>query len=169
MAADEANIERLNALEASGYLPVINGRRVRRVITQPLRRAFRCSGPFSGRFGEHPHAYSQGNNSSCSVSVEFPKVFRNSGPEFLPFEVRFRTKKYAVSYFFELKGIRTRNGILSTLRSSVSSWAAVRRHVMRNAKPPPQSSGSSSTSLPVKRAVIEFWSVFFSLNNPWKA
>ena len=27
----------------------------------------------------------------------------------------------------------------------------------------------SSTSFRVKRAVIEFWSVFFSLNNPWNA
>jgi hypothetical protein len=27
----------------------------------------------------------------------------------------------------------------------------------------------SSTNLRVKRAVIEFWSVFFSLNNPWNA
>ena len=35
-----------------------------RVITQPLRRAVRWSGPFSGlRFGEHPRACSQGNNS----------------------------------------------------------------------------------------------------------
>jgi hypothetical protein len=40
---------------------------------------------------------------------------------------------------------------------------------MRNAEPPAQSSWSSSTSLRVKRAVIEFWSVFFSLNNPWNA
>ena len=53
------------------------------------------------------------------------------------------------------------NGCPYRDRSSVSSWAGVRRRAMRNAKPPPQSSGSSSTSLRVKRAVIEFWSVFF--------
>jgi hypothetical protein len=40
--------------------------------------------------------------------------------------------------------------------------------VLRNGKPAPQSSGSSTTSLRAKRAVIELWSVFFSLNNPWK-
>jgi len=53
------------------------------------------------------------------------------------------------------------NGILRTLRSSVSSWAAVRGHVMRNAKPPAQNSGLRNTSFPVKRAVIEFWSFLF--------
>jgi hypothetical protein len=38
-----------------------------------------------------------------------------------------------------------------------------------NAQPPSQNSWFSGTSLRVKRAVLEFWSVFFSLNNPWKA
>src|SRR5260370_29748114 len=42
-------------------------------------------------------------------------------------------------------------------RSAVSSWNRVRRHLVRNAEPPAQSSWSSSTGLPVKRAVIEFW------------
>jgi hypothetical protein len=58
-------------------------------------------------------------------------------------------------------GVSSGNGNLRTLRSAVSSWNSVRRHVMRNAEPLAQSSGSPSISFPVKRAVIEFWSVFF--------
>jgi hypothetical protein len=67
---------------------------------------------------------------------------------------------YGNSYF-EGKGVSSGNGILRTLRSAVSSWNRVRRYLMRNAKPPAQSSWPSSTGLPVKRAVIEFWSVLF--------
>src|SRR5271165_1779519 len=42
-------------------------------------------------------------------------------------------------------GVHARNGNLSTVRSSVSSWTGVQRHVMRNAENPPQSRGSSTT------------------------
>jgi hypothetical protein len=62
-----------------------------------------------------------------------------------------------------VSGVRTRNGNLSTVRSSVSSWIGVRMHVMRNAKPPQQSSGSLGASFPVKRAAIEFWSVLWPI------
>src|SRR3981081_629561 len=59
-----------------------------------------------------------------------------------------------------LRGIRSRNGNLSTVRSSllVDRRANALR---RNAQPPSQSSWSSITGFAVKRAVIEFWSVFF--------
>jgi DNA-directed RNA polymerase specialized sigma24 family protein len=57
-------------------------------------------------------------------------------------------------------GVRTRNGNLSTVRSSLLvDWSA--NALRRNAQPPSQSSWSSSTRFAVKRAVIEFWSVFF--------
>ncbi len=60
------------------------------------------------------------------------------------------------------------NGCPYRDRSSVSS-GAVRGRVMRNAGLPQKKQLVSSTSLHAKRAVIEFWSVFFSSNNPWKA
>jgi hypothetical protein len=69
----------------------------------------------------------------------------------------------------KLKGVSSGNGNLRTLRGAVSSWKRVRCHVMRNAGPPSQSSWSSKTGFAVKRAVIEFWSVFFQSNDPWKA
>jgi hypothetical protein len=39
-------------------------------------------------------------------------------------------------------GVSSGNGILRTLRSAVSSWNRTRRHLMRNAEPLAQSSGS---------------------------
>jgi len=60
----------------------------------------------------------------------------------------------------DLNGVRTRNGNLSTVSSSLLvDWSA--NALRRNAEPPSQSSWSSSTRFAVKRAVIEFWSVFF--------
>jgi hypothetical protein len=57
-------------------------------------------------------------------------------------------------------GVRTRNGNLSTVRSALLvDWSA--NALRRNAQPPSQSSWSSNTGFAVKRAVIEFWSVFF--------
>src|SRR5258708_40247489 len=59
-----------------------------------------------------------------------------------------------------LYGVRTRNGNLSTVRSFLLvDWSA--NPLSRNAQPPSQSSWSSSTRFAVKRAEIEFWSVFF--------
>jgi hypothetical protein len=56
--------------------------------------------------------------------------------------------------------VRTRNGNLSTVRSSLLvDWSA--NAVRRNAQPPSQSSWSSNARHAVKRAVIEFWSVLF--------
>ena len=46
-------------------------------------------------------------------------------------------------------------------------WCA--NALRRNAQPPSRSSWSSSTRFAVKRAVIEFWSILFSSNDPWKA
>jgi len=65
--------------------------------------------------------------------------------------------------------VRTRNGNSSTVRSFVPSWKGVRKHVMRNAKPPPQNSGLPAPVFPVKRAVIDFWCVLFWSNHPQKA
>jgi len=45
-------------------------------------------------------------------------------------------------------------------------WSA--NALRRNAQPPSQSSWSSSIRFAVKRAVSEFWSVFFYSNDPWK-
>jgi len=60
------------------------------------------------------------------------------------------------------------NGCPYRDRSSLLvDWSA--NDLKRNAQPPSKSSWSYSTRFAVKRAVIEFWSVFFSLNNPWKA
>jgi hypothetical protein len=57
-------------------------------------------------------------------------------------------------------GVRTRNGNLSTVRSALLvDWSA--NALRRNAQAPSQSSWSSSIRFAVKRAVIEFWSVFF--------
>ena len=57
-------------------------------------------------------------------------------------------------------GVRTRNGNLSTVKSSLLvDWSA--NALRRNAQPPSQSSWFSITRFAVKRAVIEFWSVFF--------
>ncbi|MEY2608451.1 MAG: hypothetical protein QOH31_6305 [Verrucomicrobiota bacterium] len=62
--------------------------------------------------------------------------------------------------FGDQTGVRTRNGNLSTVRSALLvDWSA--NPLSRNAQPPSQSSWSSSTRFAVKRAVIEFWSVFF--------
>jgi DNA repair protein RadC len=68
-----------------------------------------------------------------------------------------------------ISGVNSGNGNLRTLRGAVSSWKRVRSHVMRNAGPLAQSSGSSSISFPVKRAVIEFWCVLFSSDDSWNA
>ena len=46
-------------------------------------------------------------------------------------------------------------------------WSA--NALRRNAQPPSRSGWSSSTRFAVKRAVIEFWSILFSSNDPWKA
>jgi hypothetical protein len=39
--------------------------------------------------------------------------------------------RFRISRTFMQRGVRTRNGNLSTLRSSLPSWNAVRRHIKR--------------------------------------
>jgi len=46
------------------------------------------------------------------------------------------------------KRVSSGNGILRTLRSAVSSWNRVRRHLKRNAEPPAQNSGSPAPVFP---------------------
>jgi hypothetical protein len=58
-----------------------------------------------------------------------------------------------------LSGVRTRNGNLSTVTSEISSWMRVQTLLSEAIYE--TKNGSSSTSGPVKRAVIEFQSVFF--------
>jgi hypothetical protein len=67
-----------------------------------------------------------------------------------------------------VQGVRTRNGNLSTLRSSLSSWNGVRRHVKKECQRP-QGSGSPGADFLVKRAVVDSGKLSFSrmiLGNP---
>jgi hypothetical protein len=64
-----------------------------------------------------------------------------------------RLRGYHLGAAATLEGIRRRNGNLSTLRRSVCLGRGVRKHVMRNTEPPPQSSWSLAAIFPIKRAV----------------
>jgi hypothetical protein len=71
--------------------------------------------------------------------------------------------------------VRTRNGNLSTLRSSLSWWNGVRRHVKKNSKKMPTSDTKQRVSRrrsPRETSCGRFWKAFFSrmiLGNPSRA
>jgi hypothetical protein len=66
------------------------------------------------------------------------------------------------------KGISTPNGNLSTVRSEISSWIRARTLVSK-AKSCATKHPISRAGRHIKRAVIEFWCVFISSDDPWNA